>query len=275
MTHLIKKSILVFLVLTDSLFSSDAFIALSVPKAGTFLLKVVLENITLMNSCVAGSPQDFDELFFKTFTDPEVFVIAHPELEIVKQLKDKVANKSFLPKKLIIIIRDLRDAIVSGVDFVNNRNVFFWPGLESFISQEIWNNMNRKEQMALLIRFHSSPRDPHYQTYSNSIKEIVQLFGDDVYITRFENLVGEKGKGNDSLQITELENIARFLEVPLTKERAEKIASEIFADSRSSTFFQGIVGRWKSEFDSEIKEIFKEELGEVLIDWGYEQNHNW
>ena len=61
----------------------------------------------------------------------------------------------------------------------------------------------------------------------------------------------------------------------MTKERAEKIASEIFAHSRSRTFFQGTVGRWKNEFDSDIKEIFKEELGEALIDWGYEQNHNW
>jgi hypothetical protein len=44
---------------------------------------------------------------------------------------------------------------------------------------------------------------------------------------------------------------------------------------RSHTFSQGKSGGWKNAFDKELKDLFKEVMGYLLIRFGYEKDHNW
>ncbi len=44
---------------------------------------------------------------------------------------------------------------------------------------------------------------------------------------------------------------------------------------RSHTFSKGRSGGWKGAFDDELKDLFKEVAGDLLIRLGYEKDHNW
>lgn len=51
--------------------------------------------------------------------------------------------------------------------------------------------------------------------------------------------------------------------------------SENINPERSHTFSKGTSGGWKGAFDDELKDLFKEVAGDLLIRLGYEKNHNW
>ena len=42
-----------------------------------------------------------------------------------------------------------------------------------------------------------------------------------------------------------------------------------------STFRKGLIGEWRELFNEEIKNIFKEKAGDLLIKSGYEKDKNW
>ena len=45
--------------------------------------------------------------------------------------------------------------------------------------------------------------------------------------------------------------------------------------SQSRTFRKGIIGDWKNHFTAEHVDLFKQSAGDLLIDLGYEPNHDW
>jgi sulfotransferase 6B1 len=44
---------------------------------------------------------------------------------------------------------------------------------------------------------------------------------------------------------------------------------------RSPTFRQGKSGGWRKHFTPEIRDLFKQTAGQLLIDLGYEKDLNW
>lgn len=43
----------------------------------------------------------------------------------------------------------------------------------------------------------------------------------------------------------------------------------------TSHFRKGVAGDWKNYFTPKVKEAFKSQYGDILIEWGYEQDQNW
>jgi hypothetical protein len=95
-----------------------------------------------------------------------------------------------------------------------------------------------------------------------------------VLTVRFEELVGRKGGGSDELQLQKVKEIIDFIGINLEEKEVKLLASKIFS-SKSSTFNKGQIGRWKSSYSSEHKDIVKKYLQQTLEDFGYEQNTNW
>lgn len=89
------------------------------------------------------------------------------------------------------------------------------------------------------------------------------------YSTTFEKLVGPNGGGNRKDQIQEILNIAKHIEHPITRKRAEEIADDVFGKGWS--FRNGKIGEYKTAFTEEHHELFKKHAGQLLIDLGYEQ----
>jgi lipopolysaccharide transport system ATP-binding protein len=79
--------------------------------------------------------------------------------------------------------------------------------------------------------------------------------------------------------------IARHCEFRVTKDQvAEIVARNSFEniagrnrgqEDVNSHFRKGVAGDWKNYFTPAVKERFKEEFGEVLIQTGYESDLNW
>ena len=73
-------------------------------------------------------------------------------------------------------------------------------------------------------------------------------------------------------QIAELK-IANALNLKVTDKYLLRIFNESFGTG--STFRTGTTGNWKKYFSEEDKTLFKQLLGDVLIELGYEKDYNW
>jgi hypothetical protein len=90
----------------------------------------------------------------------------------------------------------------------------------------------------------------------------------------FENLIGSRGGGNDSAQLIELEKMRDYLDLDINNKKLSEIGKSLFATG-SRTFVKGQIGTWREHFSDVHKNIFKEQLGDVLIQLGYEKNQDW
>jgi len=91
---------------------------------------------------------------------------------------------------------------------------------------------------------------------------------------RFENLIGPRGNGSKTSQITSLEKLARFLNIPLSPRQLEAIAGRVF-DTTSETFRAGQINGWRKYFKPCHAQAFKKTANDVLIEFGYEVGSNW
>jgi hypothetical protein len=47
-------------------------------------------------------------------------------------------------------------------------------------------------------------------------------------------------------------------------------------EEKTDSFFRkGIIGDWRNHFTTELREIYKREIGEFLIEFGYEKDFSW
>lgn len=94
-----------------------------------------------------------------------------------------------------------------------------------------------------------------------------------MYVTTFEKLVGPQGAGKLNVQLNELRNIAKHLNINIHDKKLMDIANNLHGDT--CTFREGKIGSWKKYFTPEHKAAFKKVAGQLLIDLGYEKDFNW
>lgn len=164
----------------------------------------------------------------------------------------------------LIMYRDLRDVAVSHVYYVQRTpwhpeypdydglsierglHHFSKTLLPEFIDWTLSWHANRDPDQSLVVRYEDLLTDT-----MNTFREVVQLFDlpDDpetiesiVEAHRFENLSGGRSRGEHE---------------------------------DDSFFRKGVSGDWKNHFTPELKTLFKEEAGQVLIEFGYENDLDW
>jgi hypothetical protein len=93
-------------------------------------------------------------------------------------------------------------------------------------------------------------------------------------VVKFERLVGPLGGGTRQSQQNEILRIAAYLGIRLDTATVEAIAANIYY-RKSATFRKGIVGDWRNHMTSEHKGAFKRVAGSLLLDLGYETDHDW
>jgi hypothetical protein len=90
----------------------------------------------------------------------------------------------------------------------------------------------------------------------------------------FNKLMGAHGgTSTDQDALEEMRKIAAALELKCSDEHLMTVYSRSFG--RGWSFFKGKTGSWKDYFDEELKEETKREIGDLLIELGYEQDYNW
>jgi hypothetical protein len=98
-----------------------------------------------------------------------------------------------------------------------------------------------------------------------------------VHFVRYENLrespFAELKKTLDYLEVNKTDtSITKAIE---NQSILKMQAREKVKDERQRFARKGIVGDWKSNFNSNSKDLAKSELGDILIEMGYEKDKNW
>ncbi len=235
--------------------SYQGILAVTISKSGTCLLKVILENLLGVNNIGPSanySKEQLEKLI--SYNKPYFF---HP---IEENSYWCVFN---YPKaKKILTIRDPRDVIISLVDFIDKEGTKLWPQLR--LEYADWMKYNRKEKIKAILNTN------HLVISFERIDEIIRKC-DNTYVCKFETLVS-----NQSCNIEAILDLAAFLEIPITFNEASLIAQNSYGSNKSVTFYKGVSGRWKEEFDEELKLLFKRnQLSNYLFRWGYEKSYEW
>lgn len=241
------------------------FALITLMKSGTHMTKDLLVQLTDKeplfvdtNHFVTKGAFTADYLpgFFNivsTYKSSNRFAYSHtpmafPFSEYAKQ------NPDFL---LITNYRDLRDAAVSLAHYLDEIGVY----KEQF----------PKSQLSFDEKLHISITKLMKQVKRN-MKFINQT--ENLFIVRFEDLVGAKGGGSDVAQYELVTNLCKALKIKIRPGKIKTILETLYGSS--GTFRKGVIGEWKKSFKEEHKVAFKEgALGAALIEMGYETGFDW
>lgn len=171
--------------------------------------------------------------------------------------------------KTITIIRDPRDMALSMLNHIRERTSHM---AHAYLFSHL---QNEGQRLIALVN-----------GYDNSYGRLVGLERmyrsmlpwkntDQNMILRFEDLVGEKGGGQNSLQFDAVQKIINHIETT-TQYTNEKILSMGSASfGKTTTFRKGQIGRWAEILNEKDKDLFKNTINDLLIELNYESNLDW
>ncbi|NGX36801.1 MAG: hypothetical protein K1000chlam1_01654 [Candidatus Anoxychlamydiales bacterium] len=237
------------------------FLVLTIPKSGTYLFDKLMKMILLE--------------YQKETHITKKYLLQH--------CNGITANEFLNNRKKIITIRDMRDVCISltlnfrkGFSDPNGRIDFPQHYAAPYSYYYKWaSELSLNIQLLNIIDGNLLKPLDHCKVQSEAAKEWMKT--PNTYVCRFENLIGEEGGGSKDLQIKEIKQILKFLNINLSKDVIIYIAKNLYGNNifKSKTFRRGEIGYWKEYFTEEHKQLFKEKLGKYLILWGYEKDNNW
>jgi len=231
----------------------------TIPKSGTHLF----------GKCVSKILKDVFVLE-KLSKDINITAFHHQDL-IKKEIWDDKLLRDF--NKVIIGIRDLRDVLVSFVFWMDKRSRSMHKSLKDYpmLAFLNWSKMSFDEKLLTIIK---GDFPYPFNFFEYEVEQTLKVLKYPSYcISKFEDLVGDKGGGSRMLQEMEINKIAKYLDKDLSKDEITKIADRLFG--HTWTFRSGQIGEWRKYFKDIHKHVFKEKYGAYLIDFGYEENYNW
>jgi sulfotransferase family protein len=195
-----------------------------------------------------------------------MFVTAHARFH--PHLGEIVNGLAF---KHILLLRDPRDVVVSYMHFVMREP---WHHHHNYYAKILKDDKERI--MSTICGFARSdvaerPLASIGERFAGFTRWLEEPL---VLACRFEDLAGPRGEGELERQLTELERIGDFIERPLTREQAQRIASKMYSKA-SFTYRKGAAGDWRNHFTKAHQHAFKRVVGELLVRLGYEENSNW
>lgn len=234
----------------------------SIPKSGTHLLRKTIRKITHdlpirwigLSKVALFSPLN-DLRTATPITATHLF----PEIDIIRTHYSNQYKK-------ILIIRDPRDVMVSFMHHLLSKKAWIRSSgfdFKKFVS------LSPDEQMTETLLFPDAFRNP-----KTCFKYATEWMRDpSVFVCRFEDLVGEQGGGSAQKQLETIQKLAVFLGYPLKNQEADALAAQLFGGTW--TFRQGKIGSWKTYYNEENKRLFKQLIGQSVIDLGYAADDKW
>lgn len=256
-------------------------LANSVPKAGTHLLSRVLD----------GLPHVAHSGYFlshHTYAQPRLDT-KQPDVDVQKLSSDlarvspgqyAIAHLRFGPTvqqmlrwwrfSHIFIVRDPRDMAISLVNYILKR-----PRHALHKRFANHNNSEYDRLMAAIVGFWGDEYSSGLPSAGERIDHFAAWLDDPtVCVVRFEDLIGPYGGGSRALQTEAIFRIAEHVDRPLSTSEASNVGDKAF-QTRSATFYKGVIGGWQAEFSSAHKEAFKQVAQGALEKLGYEEDANW
>lgn len=172
-----------------------------------------------------------------------------------------ILNKNNI--RTIHIIRDPRSVLLSHVKYFSEKKDYYLYNVLKGKTLEEKINITLKGGYFLNNTI-------HLESFYESLKKVDGWFNkNNVYIVRFEDLVGSKGGGDDKIQKRVINDILNFLELSnkFSAKDIDHISSELFGNTH--TFRTGKIDSWKSELTIDLIEIIESELSYFLKKWKY------
>ena len=168
-------------------------------------------------------------------------------------------------RKVFVVIRDLRDTLVSLYFSVRNSHQ-----ITSSAQQKLRDELRSNDIIDGLIllmekRLHVSAQIQ--QTWMHS---------DDLLI-RYEDVIKDEHAAFKKI-ISYCDIQVSDAELTGTIQRhsfENRVGRKPGEEDLNSHHRKGVSGDWKNYFDKKISSIFKEKFGDVLIETGYESNNDW
>ncbi len=240
------------LILSISNNTDQKIAVYTIPRSGSHLLMKLITELTGKNPRAKLRVNNWSSSYI--FRHPYGGIIA-PEL-----FQDNF--------KIITIFRDPRDQLISSINFsLKNR-----PDAKQIVQKVLTSALINHAEA---FQRHKGPGGMEKVIKLNDmyVPFLAWQNNPQIYITRFENLVGPQGGGTEKKQIEEIKKVAQFLEIQITQERIIEIARNFFGNTR--TFRTGQINRWKDSFTKEHNKLCKLSCGKTLIALGYEKDMNW
>jgi len=251
----LKKYILFFVLCVHALFAEQKVIYLSVPKAGTHLLRKAIELLTREQTRWIGlsDVKYFDPVTF--LHERERIVGGHlfPELDVVRTRFSEHYKK-------ILLIRDPRDVMVSFMHHLLAN--LTWSSSPKF-DYQTFAALPPDAMLRATLLFPYEYRNPA-TTFPYAA---LWMQDPSVLVCKFEDLVGEEGGGSREKQLDVLRKLNVFLEANRSEADVVAVAEQLYGGTW--TFRKGQIGAWKEAFNEENLVLFNELMGQSVIDFGY------
>jgi hypothetical protein len=259
-----------------SLHDVPILFANSFPKSGTHLLTQVLKGFSRLGPAVdSGLPAitSFDGYTGRPHTEIEI------QADLEQLLPGDIAygHLHALPKAIeflcqdgvgtFFILRDPRDVVVSHVHYVTDIEP---SHIHHHYYKDKLNDFNERLETSILGL--SDPAIPFPDIRARFEPYMAWLDRPEVLTLHFEDFVTNR---EGSIEQVYKHAVARGFQAAVEKEKAIGVLAQGVDPQRSPTFRSGKVGDWKTQFSHENKRLFKEIAGDLLIQLGYEQNHDW
>lgn len=94
-------------------------------------------------------------------------------------------------------------------------------------------------------------------------------------LLKFEDLVGEQGGGDNSIQYDVIKSVINHLELVEQMSDEKILAMGFESFGKTTTFRKGQIGKWNELLDEKDKALFKGTLNNLLVELNYETGSNW
>lgn len=259
-----------------SLAGVPVFFANSFPKSGTHLLTQVLQGFSRIGPVVdsglpaivtfegeSGQPRPPQTILM----DLQRLLpgdLAYGHLHAFPAVQDYFAQDGFVS---YFILRDPRDIVVSHVHYITEmepnhvHHDYYRNVLTSFDERLRASIIGRPEIEILFPNIYQ-----RFEPYTGWLDHPQTL------VLRFEDFIQYR---KETLNKILDHAVRRGFPLRSGWKQAIRTLEESINPERSPTFRKGKVGGWREQFSSENKQIFKEVAGDLLIQLGYEQDHDW
>ena len=170
-----------------------------------------------------------------------------------------------LDKRVFVVIRDLRDTLISWYFSLKVSHAPSFPGIIPVRNQLL--DLNLEDGLKLLIEEKLEVIANIQTSWINSNEPLFRY--EDLLTDTFTSF--KKIFAHCALHVPDRKCREIVQKHSFERKTGRKRGEEVI----TSHFRKAIVGDWKNYFTDSIKTLFKEKFGPVLIDTGYERDHDW
>lgn len=171
--------------------------------------------------------------------------------------------------RAVHLVRDFRDALISQYWSWKISHPLNFRGVQA--ARPVLEKLSEKDGLLYLIQTRQLRCAEHLSNWPSS------------WSSRILNVKYESLLDDTAAEITRMFTFLLERPVPanwineLVRQTSFKNISgrEQGVEDIQSHYRKGAAGDWKNYFDDDLRRVFKEAYGHLLIEWGYEKNYKW